>query len=227
MRHALMVLAVALTTAACIGSSSAPTSVGTSSSGRGSSSAASLDRRLRFRRLAPNQACPRTSGGYKAKGVAVALGHGPVYPVLGMSAAPPAPGGVAGLRSDYHVLGWYLHKTLWAISPTYSGPVLIRGGRVDRAGLVRFGGDAATPRAMVQTSTPVFRMTADGSREWRYYPTETLLRAAGCYAFQVDGADFSYVIVFRASAAGDWPRLRWQLPDDGGVGGRQAEVPSR
>jgi hypothetical protein len=123
-----------------------------------------------------------------------------VYPVLGMSAAPPAPGGVVGLRSDYHVLGWYLHKTLWAISPHYSGPVLIRGRRVDRAGLVRFGGDAPTPRGMVHASTPAFRMTADTTREWRYYPTETLLRTPGCYAFQVDGTDFSFVVIFRASA---------------------------
>jgi hypothetical protein len=117
-----------------------------------------------------------------------------------MTAAPPAPGGVAGLRSDYHTLGWYLHKTLWAISPRYSGPVLIRGRRVDRPGLVRFGGSTATPRAMVRSSTPTFRMTADTTREWRYYPTETLLRAPGCYAFQVDGTDFSFVLVFRASA---------------------------
>lgn len=144
--------------------------------------------------------CPRTSGGDRAKGVAVALGRGPVFPVIGMSAAPPARGGVAGLRSDYRVLGWYLHKTLWAVSPSYSGPVLIRGRRIDRAGLLRFGGDAQAPREMVHASTPSFRMTADQTREWRYYPTETLIRAPGCYAFQVDGTGFSYVLIFRASA---------------------------
>src|SRR5438132_609461 len=78
-----------------------------------------LDRPLHLPRAPANGQCPRTSGGLRAKGVAIALGHGPVYPVLGMSTAPPSPGGVAGLRGEYHVLGWYLHKTLWAISPRY------------------------------------------------------------------------------------------------------------
>jgi hypothetical protein len=116
-----------------------------------------------------------------------------------MSTAPPSPGGVAGLRSDFHVLGWYLHKTLWAISPRYQGPVLIRGRRIDRSERVRFGGDAANPHGMVHASTPAFQITADSTSEWRYYPTETLLPGSGCYAFQVDGAGFSDVIVFQAS----------------------------
>jgi len=44
-------------------------------------------------------------------------------------------------------------------------------------------------------------MTPDVTREWRYYPTETLLRTPGCYAFQVDGFGFSYVLIFQASAS--------------------------
>jgi hypothetical protein len=103
------------------------------------------------------------------------------------------------MRGDYHVLGWYLQKTLWAISPRYQGPVLIRGRRIDRPGRVRFGGDAPTARKSVQESTPSFPMTADSAPEWRYYPTTTLLPGPGCYAFQVDGTGFSHVIVFRAS----------------------------
>lgn len=78
-----------------------------------------LDRPLHLPRFPASGRCPRTSGGTRAKAVAIALGQRPVYPVLGMSAAPPLRGGVAGLRSDFHVLGWCLHKTLWAISPRY------------------------------------------------------------------------------------------------------------
>jgi hypothetical protein len=160
-----------------------------------------LDRPLHLPRVSASGGCPRTSGGLRAKGVAIALGRGPVYPVLGMAAAPPAAGGVAGLRSDFHVLGWYLHKTLWAISPMYTGPILVRGERLDQPGAVRFGAGASSPRGSVQQSKPILRQPSDTSREWRYLPGYTLLRGSGCYGFQIDGTGFSQVVVFSASKA--------------------------
>jgi hypothetical protein len=57
-------------------------------------------------------ACPRTPGGRKAPKVAITLGDGPAYPVLGMEAPPPARGGVVRLDSDLHRHGVYSHKTL-------------------------------------------------------------------------------------------------------------------
>jgi hypothetical protein len=33
---------------------------------------------------------------------------------------------------------------------------------------------------------------------WRNFPSYTRLKDNGCYAYQVDGRDFSYSIVFRA-----------------------------
>ena len=36
----------------------------------------------------------------------------------------------------------------------------------------------------------------DGWREW---PGGTSLHVPGCYGWQIDGTDFSYVIVFRAT----------------------------
>lgn len=146
------------------------------------------------------------AGGNPAKAVGIALGQGPVYPVVGMSTPPPNPGGVADLGSDFHTLGWYLHKTLWAISPRYDGPVLIRGRRIDRSGRVRFGGDEATARTSVRTSEAALRIPAQSNPGWRYYPTTTLLPDAGCYAYQIDGTGFSDVIVFRASITTDQSR---------------------
>lgn len=148
MRWFWMFAAVAVASAACLSTGSTPArdTVANTEPGEpsGAPSKSRLDRRpLHLPRLQASGQCPRTSGGVRAKAVAIALGHGPVYPVLGMSTAPPRPGGIAALRSDFHVFGWYLHKTLWAISPRYLGPVLIRGERIDRRGLVRFGGDAA------------------------------------------------------------------------------------
>jgi hypothetical protein len=38
-----------------------------------------------------------------------------------------------------------------------------------------------------------------GGTGWQNLPSFTRLRAAGCYAWQVDGTSFSRVIVFRAA----------------------------
>lgn len=59
-----------------------------------------LRRELHLRPLTAGDECPRTPGGRRAPKVAITLGDGPVYPVLGMSAPPPRPAGVASLRDD-------------------------------------------------------------------------------------------------------------------------------
>lgn len=74
----------------------------------------------------PRGDCPRTSGGRRAKGVAIALGHGPAYPVLGMQAAPSATLGVAVLNDDIQRRGVFLHKTLWAVSPRAHSDIVVR-----------------------------------------------------------------------------------------------------
>ncbi len=150
-----------------------------------------LRRHLRLRPLSAGEACPRTPGGRRAPKVAIALGDGPAYPVLGMSAAPPRPAGVASLRDDIHRRGWYWHKTLWAVDKAYPGPLLIRGARIDRPGPVRFGFDADV--------LPELEMPAEQQVRWRYGASSTLLRGPGCYAFQVDGTNFNDVIVFAAT----------------------------
>ncbi len=152
---------------------------------------ATLRRDLHLPTLSAGDKCPRTSGGRQAPKVAITLGDGPVYPVLGMSEPPPRPGGVATLSDDIRRGGWYWHKTLWGIDEGYVGPVLIRGARIDRPGLLRFGIDWKVRRAL--------EMPAEQEPQWRYGPSTTLLRGPGCYAFQVDGTNFSEVIVFAAT----------------------------
>lgn len=150
-----------------------------------------LRRDLHLPPLSSGDECPRTPGGRQAPKVAITLGDGPVYPVLGMSQPPPRPGGVAILRDDIRRHGWYWHKTLWAIDKAYRGPVLIRGARIDRAGPLRFGVDWEVRHEL--------EMPSEQKPQWRYGPSSTLLRGPGCYAFQVDGTSFSDVIVFAAT----------------------------
>jgi hypothetical protein len=150
-----------------------------------------LRRELHLPRLSPGDECPRTPGGYRAPKVAITLGDGPAYPVLGLSVPPPRPAGVASLRDDIRRGGWYWHKTLWAVDKRYRGPLLIRGARIDRPGAMRFGIDHGALREL--------ELPAEQQVRWRYGVSSTLLRGPGCYAFQVDGTSFSDVIVFAAT----------------------------
>jgi hypothetical protein len=97
-----------------------------------------LHRRLRIPRIEVGARCPRTRGGRPDRRIAIALGDGPADPVMGMAASPPSPAGVVDLSDDLRQKGWYFHKTLWAVSRRYSGPVLIRGREVDGSGPLRF-----------------------------------------------------------------------------------------
>jgi hypothetical protein len=156
-----------------------------------------LRREFHLLPLSAGDECPRTPGGRRAPKVAITLGGGPAYPVLGMSAPPPRPGGVASLGDDIRHAGWYWHKTLWAIDKRYGGPVLIRGARIDRPGPLRFG--VGDPEAGDYGIVSALDMPAEQRVRWRYGVSSTLVRGPGCYAFQVDGTNFSDVIVFAAS----------------------------
>ena len=86
---------------------------------------------------------------------------------------------------------------LWLGAPTYTGPVLIRGVRLDNDSPVAFqlgGGNPALPEMQFPPGPPQNVSTM----QWRNWPSATLLRAPGCYAWQIDGTTFSIVVVFKA-----------------------------
>jgi hypothetical protein len=140
----------------------------------------------------PARGCPRTPGGRKAPKVAISLGDGPAYPVLGMTAPPPARGGVASLDSDLHTHGFIAHKTLWAISPTVRSDLVVRARKLRSRQPVRFLYGSRTP-----TVHRTLRLPRPG-RHWSYAVTSTLLPSAGCYVFHVLGRGVHEHIVFKA-----------------------------
>jgi hypothetical protein len=158
-----------------------------------------LHRTLDFPSLAAGVPCPVTAGGRPNPDVAIALGSGPAYPVLGFEGnrAPPDPKAVVPLYSNERRGGAYWHKTLWAVDPKYDGPVLIRARGLDPARLVQFAKPSGTPGTSEQLGELEFRRERTNS--WRYGPSLTILPGPGCYAFQVDGTTFSEVIVFEAA----------------------------
>jgi hypothetical protein len=112
-----------------------------------------------------------------------ALGSGPVY---AGQANPVA-------ISTFVDSPWAGARVTFVAAPSYTGPVLVRGGQIGGAGAVGFG-EGHVPVDELQLLTPV--TASGGAREW---PSFTRVRSAGCYAYQVDGTGFSEVIVFSAT----------------------------
>jgi hypothetical protein len=100
--------------------------------------------------------------------------------------------------SDRTPDGWYGTKAVWVVDSAYHGPLLIRGGRIDRTGPVQFRFDPETQQQhelFVDGVSP----PPGASALWRSVPTTTYVRGPGCYAYQVDGTGFTSHVVFETS----------------------------
>lgn len=146
---------------------------------------------LRLPSAAPGGECPAAeprpwSGPGEAYRV---LGLGPVYPV-----ADYFPDGVLGLRpTDRQADGTYVKKVRW-IAAGYTGPVLVRAGRIDGEG-------TASAKFSYRGEPRDGGHYAVLTNEESDLPATTTVSGPGCYAYQVDGTTFSVTIVFRAVPA--------------------------
>jgi hypothetical protein len=138
-------------------------------------------------RLCPIQRVPRVRP--DVRGVAFAYGEGPVFVGLGTG-----DGRIRYTEDAREDDGWFYNKTLWAIAPGYTGVVVITGGQIDGPTRLRFNPAAGFPGE----KRLELRFPNETERRWRYGPSETLIRAPGCYAFQVRGDNFNRTIVFKA-----------------------------
>lgn len=143
---------------------------------------------LRQRSLSPRinddltaGSCPAMTPQSVNPALSPALGGGPLYVVMGDADS----NGVFHLSSSNEVGGWYSFKAVWTSDPSYQGPVLVRGLQVGSTNVMRFG-DNNPP-------DPNLYFTAPHGNEFEV--TSTRVNAPGCYAYQVDGIDFSEVIV--------------------------------
>jgi hypothetical protein len=115
-----------------------------------------------------------------ARAVAFPRGQGPVFVGLG------TPDVVRYTEDTRKHQGWYYYKTLWAIAPEYGGPVTITGHQVDGPNELRFNDGSGFPGSKLAE----LRFPAAARSEWRYGPSETLIRAPGCYALWIEGQGF-------------------------------------
>jgi hypothetical protein len=150
-----------------------------------------LARAMRLPGLAPGAACPRGTPASRSPVAqpadATGFGTAPLYPLamyldydatLHLRDTTPSPDGL------------YEVKVVWANTP-YQGPVVVRVGRLDGPGrgLVRLYYD---PGASVGDAV-VFPLNGAAGD----FPSGTFVSGPGCYAYQIDGATFSEVVVFR------------------------------
>jgi hypothetical protein len=160
-----------------------------------------LKRPLHLPALAPGAACPVSqvdpNVDFSSFGIAAGIGNGPAYPV-GLASGTLTLAPAANFNSKL----WGGQKVLWFVLPSYTGPVLIRGGRLDAPGtVVRFErGDVPPKLLLIDRSTAVPGGVSPPAGT-RYRPSYTRLKAPGCYAYQIDGATFSEIVVFRAVQA--------------------------
>lgn len=157
---------------------------------------AKLHRPLRLYRLAPGAACPVSQIDPRIDWERInifggsGIGRGPVYPGLGGS------GGRMYARPDVQYGGvWADGKVFWYVRPSYQGPILIRGRRLDGPQWLRFNGRRLPPRELLikPRETVAWEGQPPGSRG---VPSSLRVRAPGCYGVQIDGRTFSCVVVF-------------------------------
>jgi len=184
----------AIICAGCSEDSSSP-SANTAQQPTATTLAGLQQRPLHIEKLKAGELCPVLRPHSLSPAFGPGLGDGPVYPlgfsrsgVLHFEYPPPKNSTFAG--SD-----WGGQKVLWVSNPKYDGPILIRGLQIDGSHQLRFGQGGAT--ILRELAFP--RHAADNwAGGWRNFPSYTRLRAPGCYAYQVDGAGFSDIIVFSA-----------------------------
>lgn len=154
-----------------------------------------LHRPLHLPRLAPGQRCPISPSQPVSWGTAGQrlTGRGPAY-LIGLSGASGGTISIAGSARDG--LGWYGQKTPWAIRRSYDGPILVRGARIGRRGQVRFAHAYGDHLRELQWDAGADQGSPPDP-DFRFLASATLVRAPGCYAFQIDGSSFSKIIVAR------------------------------
>ncbi len=118
------------------------------------------------------------------------IGRGPAYPGLG--------GGDGYFYANEPVDGWYGGKVFWYVKPTYLGRVLVRGRRLDAPGALRFS-ERRTHRRELRIGPRDSVSWSGRPPDSRGVPSGLWIRAAGCYAVQIDGSRFSRTVVMGGS----------------------------
>ena len=133
--------------------------------------------------------CPVTTTTKSVPFVGLALGNGPVY-VAGGSSTSMGNSTPAG--------GYGFITEVWIADPRELGPILVRGGRIDKPGDLRFG-DGSAPANELRLPIHSYEHTADQPPGWRIFNGYLRPPSAGCYAMQLDTLSGNERLVFEVT----------------------------
>lgn len=124
-------------------------------------------------------------------------GNGPVY--FGLSwKIPDEQRAVFSIDRVPLEGGEFRAKTPWVSSPSYSGPILVRGKNLksnDRKNELRFSEQGAQRANWLVLASP----NAPAGKSWSFWPTLLWLPGAGCFGIQIDTLIGTDVVVFEAT----------------------------
>ena len=171
---------------------------------------ANLRRPLQLPASKAGQTCPvsalrRFTGGGGFSGPFSAVGPGPGY-FTGDGTVTFAPG--PPNDSGYAASGWAAEKVVWVIDAKYGGPLLIRGAQIDGHHRLQFdryiGAVGYSSGAGSGPYPELAYLQQDDSAQTgagiHTYPSVIRGKAPGCYALQIDGVNFSEILVFKAKS---------------------------
>jgi hypothetical protein len=153
-----------------------------------------LQRPVRLPTVEIGEACPTAGQPIRSTPFGIAQGQGPVYPVaLSYEGIPPT--GSSGF-SSLHLADAPLPTLMWLAEPEFAGTVLVRGSQLgdeDTAGAdIRFvPGD----RELRLAAAPYGSIVPGESAGLRHLFAYTVIPMPGCYGFQIDGLDFTRVVI--------------------------------
>jgi TolB protein len=175
-----------------------------------------LRRPLELPALDPGAGCPTTAAVDLAPELEPGLGDGPIYPV---GFADRATAYLRNSDGEEWLQGDGSHTLIldWVAKSGYPGRVMVRGRKLDGEGDVEFrleggerGAELVLPewgeyshwRAPYGNDAETFGITLSG---WQRWESHVFVRDPGCYGLQVDGPDFTDIVVFRVVNAAPPP----------------------
>jgi hypothetical protein len=152
--------------------------------------------------VAPGAPCPTSPAHHISASLGMVLGSGPVF----ITAQGITHGELLALSSGSFGNGqssWGGQRVIWVTGRLFRGPVLVRGRQLDGRGTIGFnGGLGQSDDAQDWANTPPLPelqlVAGSGPAARPSWVSFVRLQTAGCYAFQIDGGDFSETIVFEA-----------------------------
>jgi hypothetical protein len=133
--------------------------------------------------------CPVSNVATSVGFVGSLLGEGPVY-VTGS--------GHLTLTGQPKAGDSWLVAQVWVADPRELGPILVRGGRIDGPGRLKFG-PGSEPSDELRFAIRSFEHTPGEPAGWRIFNQYVRPASAGCFAIQVDTFAGSSWFVFEAS----------------------------